>query len=111
VTDNDTNMPDEVPDEVPEVHLIRATREELRAEHAALLLAVALAVDDAQLLEEGRMRAGGNPIDAMLTWAHAAELIAEQLDVSRDEAIDDLRARLGRFVARHGQHLIDDEPT
>jgi|SRR5215217_7562320 len=88
--------------------------QEIRAEHAALLMAVAMVDEDPLLRMEARIRATGDAIHAMLVYLRTADLLAEQLGRTREEALDDLRAQLGRLVARYGhllEHVDDDTPA
>ncbi|MCV7076986.1 hypothetical protein [Mycobacterium szulgai] len=80
-----------------------------RKDYAAYVLAVGVALQDPELRLQGRMAAGGDPMDHALISGRAADLLSEQLGNSRDDAIDNLRAQLARFVARHGPLLDDDE--
>jgi hypothetical protein len=96
-------------DDPPDVEMVRARRNEIRAEYSAVFLAIALAVGDPEMRMEGRTSAGADPIDQMLVNLRAAHLLADQLDVTRDEAIDNLRAQLAKLIARHGDSFIDDD--
>ncbi|QZT60931.1 hypothetical protein [Mycolicibacterium austroafricanum] len=82
--------------------------EELRAEHAARLLAVGIAAPDPQCLYAASKRLTGRSYGYVVAvHLRVAELLDEQRTLPPTEALACLRLGLGNFVAGYGEHLDD----